>query len=39
MIGSLPNRGDIRTMVLDFMDQTYSLEEPQKTKKAVKDHP
>ena len=23
MIGSLPNRGDIQEMVLDFMEQTY----------------
>lgn len=27
MIGALPNRGDIETMVLDFMDQTYRMEE------------
>lgn len=26
MIGSLPNRGDIQDMVLDFLDQTYRLE-------------
>lgn len=29
MIGSLPNRGDIQTMVLDFMDQTYREDTPQ----------
>lgn len=28
MIGALPNRGDIETMVLDFMDQTYREESP-----------
>lgn len=28
MIGSLPNRGDIHTMVLDFMDQTYREDTP-----------
>ncbi len=27
MIGSLPNRGDIQEMVLDFLDQTYRLEQ------------
>ncbi|MGV3525386.1 MAG: pyridoxal phosphate-dependent decarboxylase family protein [Candidatus Sericytochromatia bacterium] len=26
MIGSLPNRGDVEEMVLDFMDQTYRVE-------------
>lgn len=30
MIGALPNRGDIQEMVLDFMDQTYRLEDPGK---------
>ncbi|MEZ0373530.1 MAG: aspartate aminotransferase family protein, partial [Candidatus Sericytochromatia bacterium] len=30
MIGSLPNRGDVEDMVLDFMDQTYRLEETGK---------
>lgn len=28
MIGSLPNRGDIQEMVLDFLDQTYQLDKP-----------
>jgi len=28
MIGSLPNRGDIQEMVLDFLDQTYRVEKP-----------
>ncbi|MBF2052460.1 MAG: aspartate aminotransferase family protein [Candidatus Sericytochromatia bacterium] len=30
MIGSLPNRGDVESMVLDFMDQTYRVDSPEK---------
>jgi hypothetical protein len=49
MIGSLPNRGDVREMVLDFMEQTYKVESPEskmskntkdsKTKKSKKETP
>jgi sphinganine-1-phosphate aldolase len=38
MIGSLPNRGDVREMVLDFMEQTYKVESPEsKMSKNTKD--
>jgi sphinganine-1-phosphate aldolase len=38
MIGALPNRGDVKEMVLDFLEQTYRLDPPESkpTKKSKK---